>query len=122
MRRFIPNTKDLLARDDIEAVIIASPLWQHAPMAIAALEAGKHVFCEKTMAKTIDECIAMNDAAEASGKNLQIGHQRFYSPIYHEMYRLVMGGVLGDVLHIRCQWHRNGNWGASALVGTSRLS
>ncbi len=101
---------EMLEKADIEAVIIASPLWQHAPMSIAALEAGKHVFCEKTMAKTIDDCIAMKETAEKTGLNLQIGHQRFYSPIYWNMYRMVMGGDLGDVKHIRCQWHRNNSW------------
>ena len=102
--------KQMLERSDIEAVIIATPLWTHAEMAIDALDAGKHVFVEKTMASTIEDCLAMKAAAERNGKNLQIGHQRFYNPIYWKMYRMAKGGILGDIYHIRCQWHRNGNW------------
>lgn len=107
---YYENYQEMLEKADIEAVIIATPLWMHARMAIAALEAGKHVFCEKTMAKSIDDCVEMNKLAEKKERVLQIGHQRFYSPIYWDMYRMVMGGDLGDVYTIRCQWHRNSNW------------
>ena len=80
-------------------------------MSIAALEAGKHVFCEKTMAKTIEECIAMKETAEKTGLNLQIGHQRFYSPDLLEYCTAWSWAVSWrDVKHIRCQWHRNNSW------------
>lgn len=101
---------DMLNDTSLEAIVIAAPLSKHAEIAIAAFNAGKHVFCEKVMAKTVDECNAMIEAADKSGKVLQIGHQRFYNPIYWNMYRMVMGGELGDIYHIRCQWHRNFNW------------
>jgi len=102
--------RELLERRDLEAVIIATPLWQHAPMSIDALNAGKHVFCEKNMAKGIDECRQMLEAARSAGKNLQIGHQRTYNPLYHEAKELIDAGTIGDVYHVRTLWHRNGDW------------
>jgi predicted dehydrogenase len=102
--------RELLERRDLEAVIIATPLWQHAPMSIDALNAGKHVFCEKNMAKGIDECRQMLEAARSAGKNLQIGHQRTYNPLYHEAKELIDSGTIGDVYHVRTLWHRNGDW------------
>jgi predicted dehydrogenase len=102
--------RELLDRRDLEAVIIATPLWLHAPMAIEALQAGKHVFCEKNMGKGIDECRQMLEAARSARKNLQIGHQRNYNPIYHEARQLVESGEIGDVYHIRGLWHRNNDW------------
>ena len=102
--------RELLDRRDLEAVIIATPLWLHAPMSIEALKRGKHVFCEKNMAKGIDECREMLDAARSSGRNLQIGHQRTYNPLYHEAKELIDAGTIGDIYHVRTLWHRNGDW------------
>lgn len=102
--------REMLERRDLEAIIIATPLWTHAPMTIEALQAGKHVFCEKTMAMGIEECRQMVEAAKAARKNLQIGHQRTYSPLYHEAKALIDSGVIGDIYHSRCVWHRNNDW------------
>jgi predicted dehydrogenase len=102
--------RELLDRRDLEAIIIAAPLWLHAPITIDALEAGKHVFCEKTMARGIDECRRMLDAARSARKNLQIGHQRTYNPLYHEAKQLIDAGTIGDIYHVRSAWHRNSTW------------
>ena len=102
--------KELLARRDLEAVIIATPLWQHAPMTIDALDARKHVFCEKNMALGIDECRQMVEASKRNRRNLQIGHQRAYNPLYHEAKKLIDTGAIGDMYHIRALWHRNNTW------------
>jgi predicted dehydrogenase len=102
--------REVLDRRDLEAVIIASPLWMHAQMSIDALQAGKHVFCEKNMAKGIEDCRKMLDAAKSARKNLQIGHQRNYNPLYHEAKQLIDSGELGDLYHVRTLWHRNGDW------------
>jgi predicted dehydrogenase len=74
--------QDLLARQDIEAVIIALPLVLHAPVAIAALEAGKHVLCEKLMAWNIKQCKDMIAVAQQHDRVLSIGHQHHYSLLY----------------------------------------
>ena len=102
--------RELLKRSDIEAVLIAAPLWMHEPLAIDALNAGKHVFTEKAMANSIDGCRRMIKAANSAGKHLQVGHQRNYNPLYQEAYQLVREGVIGDVYHVRSLWHRNKSW------------
>src|SRR5262245_23525733 len=101
----------MLQKEDIEAVVMAPPLWLHAEIASACLEAGKHVLCEKMMAWDEAGCRRMQDAARKSGKLLEIGYQRFYNPVYQAAYDgIIKAGVLGDVYHARLAWHRNGNW------------
>lgn len=95
----------------MEAVVIATPLYLHAPMSIDAMEAGKHVFCEKTMAYSVDQARAMARTARRTGKILQIGHQRRYNPLYNHALKLIREQkVLGKITHIRALWHRNSNW------------
>ena len=101
---------ELLANDEIEAVVIAVPLNMHAPLAIQALNAGKHVLCEKLMAKTVGDCKAMIAAARKNNKLLAVGHQRHYSVLYDNANHLVRDGLLGDVKYIRAQWHRNSSF------------
>lgn len=102
--------RELLDRRDLEAVIIATPLWMHSQMTVDALQAGKHVFCEKLMAKGLEDCRQMADAAKSARKNLQIGHQRNYNPLYHEAKQLIDSGTIGDIYYIRLAWHRNNDW------------
>lgn len=99
--------KQLLARRDIEMVVIALPLHLHAQVAIEAMEADKHVLCEKLMAWNIKQCKHMIRVAEREHKLLAIGHQRHYSMLYAHANEIVTSGVLGDVKHIRALWHRN---------------
>src|SRR5204862_3448622 len=86
------NYKDLLANKDIEAVVIALPLHLHAPVAIEALKAGKHVLCEKLMAWNITQCKEMIKAAEENDRILSIGHQRHYSLLYAQALELLNTG------------------------------
>lgn len=102
--------RKLLERDDLDAVLIATPLWLHAPMALDALKAGKHVFSEKTMAYSVADGEAMIAAAAAAGRVLQIGHQRRYNDLYRQAVQMVRSGLIGDVRHIRALWHRNSDW------------
>jgi predicted dehydrogenase len=101
---------------DIEAVVIATPLVTHAPIAIKCMQIGKerkkpiHVLCEKLMARTIGECKEMIAVARETGSLLSIGHQRHYSMLYSHAHEIVDSGVLGDIKHIRALWHRNFTW------------
>lgn len=100
-----------------DAVVIATPHYLHGPMAIAALEAGKNVYCEKAMAFTIGECqdiysLAKKvefDPADPNKKTqvFQVGHQRRYSKMYHKVLELVQGGRIGNVTAMRAQWNLN---------------
>ena len=102
--------RKLLERKDLEAILIATPMWQHEPMAVDALQAGKHTFSEKAMAHSIEGCRRMIDAAHSARRTLQVGHHRNYNPLYQEAYQLIRGGVIGDVYHVRALWHRNKSW------------
>lgn len=100
----------VLEDKDIEAVVIALPLNLHAPVAIAAMNAGKHVLCEKLMAWNITQCKDMIRVANEKDRVLSIGHQRHYSLLYAHAVEVLKSGVLGDVKHIRALWHRNNSW------------
>jgi len=109
--RHYRDWKEMLAKEDLEAVVMAPPLWMHADLAVGCMEAGKHVLCEKMMAWDVPGCQRMLDAARRTGKVLEIGYQRNYNPVYQATYEgIIKAGVLGDVYHARLAWHRNGNW------------
>jgi predicted dehydrogenase len=101
------SQKQMLDDPDVEMVVIALPLWLHAPVAIEAMKAGKHVFTEKLMAHSVAECKEMCRVAREKNKLLAVGHQRHYSALYDNANFLLTSGVLGDVRHIRALWHRN---------------
>jgi predicted dehydrogenase len=103
--------REMLGKEDLEAVIIATPLWSHAEIAVGCLDAGKHVLCEKMIAKSEAECQRMIDASHRNRRVLEIGYQRYYNPVYQAAYNnIVKQGLLGDVYFARLVWHRNANW------------
>jgi predicted dehydrogenase len=102
------NTKkEMLEDPEVEIVVIALPLWLHAPVAIEAMKAGKHVFTEKLMAHSVAECKEMCQVARDTNRLLAVGHQRHYSVLYDNANYLVQNGILGEIRHIRALWHRN---------------
>ncbi len=99
--------EELLAEaKDVEAVIIALPLHLHAPAAIAAMKAGKHVLTEKLMGYSVHECKEMARIARETKKHLATGHQRHYNILYDNAVHAINAGLLGDIHYIRAQWHR----------------
>jgi predicted dehydrogenase len=102
--------RKLLEDKDIEAVVIALPLHLHAPVAIDAMRAGKHVLCEKLMAWNVSQCKDMIRVADETDRILAIGHQRHYSLLYAHAGEVIKAGELGDIKHIRALWHRNNTW------------
>lgn len=98
----------LLDREDVEMVIISLPLHLHAAASIEAMEKGKHVLCEKLMAKTVTDAKRMARVARKTGKLLAIGHQRHYSYLYANALEVAsQKDIIGDVRYIRAFWHRN---------------
>jgi predicted dehydrogenase len=97
---------------DIEAVIIALPLWLHAPVAAQAMQRGLHVLTEKLMAHNVAQCKVMARMAaklkDAQGNPLHLatGHQRHYNVKYDNAVNLIRWGLIGQLHHIRAQWHR----------------
>ena len=89
---------ELLAAEDVEAVVIATPVPTHYPLARAALEAGKHVFVEKPPAMRVGEMEELIGIAEAQGLVLMPGHLLLYHPAVQKLKQLVDDGELGEVL------------------------
>jgi 1,5-anhydro-D-fructose reductase (1,5-anhydro-D-mannitol-forming) len=96
---------EALLRDSrVDAVFIASPNALHAQHAIQAARAGKHVLCEKPMATTLEDAVAMVRACRAHGVKLGVGYQLRQHPGLREARRLVADGVLGTVALAQGQW------------------
>jgi len=109
--RHYSEWKEMLQKEDLEAVVLAPPLWLHTEMTVGCLGAGKHVLCEKMMAWDLDGCRKMQEAAKKNGRLLEIGYQRFYNPVYQAAHEgIIKTGALGDVYLARLVWHRNQNW------------
>jgi len=102
--------REVLASSEVQGILIACPLHQHAPITIAGLKAGKHVFCEKAMARTLDQCKEMYDTYKQTGKVLYIGQQRLFDPKYIKALEMVHNGTIGDVVGLRNFWFRNNDW------------
>lgn len=100
--------RELLAKEpQLDAVIVATPDWMHAEHAIACLEAGKHVYCEKEMSNTLESAAKMVRTADKTGKLLQIGHQRRSNPRYwHALKMIEKDRILGRITHTYGQWNR----------------
>jgi predicted dehydrogenase len=92
--RATDDYRDLLGAD-VDAVVIVTPPALHRRMALDAIAAGKHVFCEKPLATTLAEAVEMRDAAEAAGIVHMINHQTRFDATYAEARRLMDAGYLG---------------------------
>lgn len=92
---------EILNDSNIDAVIIATRHSQHAKQAVDALNAGKHVFIEKPMAVTIEECQAIYNAVQSSGKRLMVGFNRRFAPYYVEMKKHLKGRTSPMVVSAR---------------------
>ena len=104
---------DLLARDDIDGVIIAVPTPFHAQVAMDAARAGKHVFCQKPMAPTLQEADAIIEACKNAGVLLQVGFMLRSSPPIAQIKGLVEAGSLGNLVAMRVAafgWMPNNDW------------
>ena len=102
--------RKLLEDKEIQAVVVATPLYEHAHMTIEALQAGKHVFCEKSMAMTCKDCHDMYMEYKKSGNVLFIGQQRLYDPKYIKAMEMIHSGLIGDICSVRAYWFRNNDW------------
>ena len=102
--------RKLLEDKDIDGVIISTPLGSHAAIILDALSAGKHVFCEKAMARTLDECKAVYDAYQRSDKVLYFCMQRMFDEKYLRGMKLLHEGLIGEIVGMRCHWFRNADW------------
>lgn len=91
------NADELVARDDIDAVIVATPQYAHVREALAAAAHGKHLFIEKPMTTTVADADAIIAACTERGLALSVGYQQRYRPVPRGMYTLVRDGAIGKV-------------------------
>src|SRR6266404_724777 len=104
--------REVLARKDVDAVIIATPDHWHQRITIDALNAGKDVYCEKPMIHSIDEGPAMIEAQRRTGRTLQIGSQYVSSLVYQKAKELLSAGAIGELNMVEAWLDRNTAIGA----------
>ena len=123
--RTFNDWRDALEVETVQAVVIALTNDQHHEAAMAALEAGKHVLCEKPLGLTVAQCDEIIAAQQASGKKLQVGHEMRYQRLYQEMKRMIERGEIGELQLMWCREFRGPmrlGWRASeALTGGTIL-
>jgi predicted dehydrogenase len=105
--------RELLARDDVDAVFVATPDHWHAQIALDALAAGKDVYLQKPMTYTIEEARAVRDAAARYNRILQVGSQGLSDPRHHKARELIAEGEIGELLWAQTTASRNsilGEW------------
>ena len=111
-REFQPNTpvtrdyREVLDRKDIDAVLIATSDHWHAPIAIAAMRAGKDVYCEKPMTHTIPEALEMVKVSQETGRLVQVGSQSLSMQSTHKGKEWVDSGAIGNVFMVQCEIYR----------------
>lgn len=110
--------KDVLADPNVDVVFICSPEHLHHPMAMAALKANKHIYLEKPIGHTIEEGAEIVEAAEKSGKVVQVGTQNRSNKLYIRAKELVEAGAAGEVHYTRAFWYRNFDPNVNPVTGT----
>ena len=109
--------REVLERKDLDFVVIASPDHHHCPMLLESLSAGKDVYLEKPLSKSLEESQKMIRAVRAGKQVVQIGMQRRSAPAIIKAKKLVDDGVLGNITMVKPQW----NWNISAPLDNSPL-
>ena len=105
--------REIIARKDVDAVIIATPDHWHAPIAIEAMKAGKDVYCEKPMTRTVEEAKKFYETAKATNRVVQIGSQTTSSDQWWKARKAIEDGMIGQLLMSQGSYHRNstkGEW------------
>jgi len=101
--------RELLADKSIDAVVIATPLDEHCHMVLDAFDAGKHVFCEKSIGYDMDQCLQIYRKHKETGRVFFSGQQRLFDPCYIKAMELVHTGAIGEIGAINAQWYRSDN-------------
>jgi len=120
--RFTDDLDDLLNDDELDAIVVTTPVPTHAALAEAVIRAGKHCFVEKPLAQNIADAERVADLAEAEGRVLMVGHLLEYHPGVTQLREMVEGGELGDVRYIygqrlnlgRLRFDENALWSLGA--------
>ncbi len=103
VRRADADLQPLLENEDVDAVYVATPHFLHAPQTLAALRAGKPILCEKPLALTLDEALALHAAAQEAGIKVGVNHQFRYDAGCYALRQAVVAGELGFVSKWDCR-------------------
>jgi predicted dehydrogenase len=104
--------REVLARPEVDAIIIGTPDHWHAQIAVDAMNAGKDVYVEKPMVQKIEDGKRVIEAQKKTGRVLQVGSQRVSSIVYQKAKELLKAGAIGKVNLIEAWWDRNSALGA----------
>jgi len=104
--------REVLARGDIDAVLIATPDHWHAKISIDAMNAGKDVYCEKPMVQQVGDGRGVVEAQKMTGRIMQVGSQRVSSIVYKKAQELLQSGAIGELNMVEAWWDRNDAIGA----------
>ena len=91
-------------RDDLDAILVCTPPYLHEPISVLAMQTGKHVLCEKPLARTMAECERMVEVSKETKKILKCGFNHRHHPAILEAKRQTDAGVIGKPLFIRCRY------------------
>ncbi len=107
-----PDYREVLARPDIDAVIVATPDHWHSRISIDAMNAGKDVYCEKPMVQRLDMGPGVIEAQRKTGRIFQVGSQRVSSIVYQKAQEIYRSGAIGELSMVEAWWDRNSAIGA----------
>jgi myo-inositol 2-dehydrogenase/D-chiro-inositol 1-dehydrogenase len=119
--------RELLSSTEVDAVLVCVPTHLHEEITLAAAKARKHIFCQKPMALTVEQCERMNQAAESSGVVLQVGFMLRFTPPFAEVKQRLENGEIGTLIAIRSAvfgWEPTDDWfydpsrGGGVLIDT----
>ena len=111
-----------IARTDVDAVVIASPHFTHAPLSLACIRAGKRALCEKPLSQSVAECLSVMQAEQAAGqRHIQLGFMRRFDQSYAEMKAALDKGTLGRALMMH-NFHRNVETPAADFTGAMAIT
>jgi predicted dehydrogenase len=102
--------RKLLEDKEVEAVVVSTPLNTHCQIVLDAFDAGKHVYCEKSIGFNVEECFRMYSRHKETGQIFFAGQQRLFDPRYIKAMEMVHAGLFGDIEGVRTYWFRNGDW------------
>jgi len=108
--KFYKNYQEMLRNKEIDAIYIATPLYLHYQMVVDALDAGKHVYVEKTMTYDIPQALDLVKRVKSKKLVLQVGHQYRYYALYHKIKQVIDDNWLGTITHVESQYNRNSDW------------
>ncbi len=120
--RVYADYRQLLSDKNVDAVIVSTPLNTHCRIVLDAFDAGKHVYCEKTIGYTMEECKLIYDKHLETGLVFVTGQQRLCDPRYIKAMKMVQDGLFGEITQVRSFWNRNGDWRRHVPSETLKLN